>query len=87
MDLQTDFQQLRSFHTHSCAGSQTKGRIWTLIGRRDDQCVVPIADLVVQLFHCSDPPLNTHTHSNKVDTLLPILIATLPLQLTVTLLM
>lgn len=48
-------------HIYCCAGCETKIRIWTLVGSRDNQCIVAIADLKVQLFYCRNPPLNAHT--------------------------
>lgn len=50
-----------SLHIYSCAGCETKITIWTLVGSRDNQRIVAIADLKVQLFYCRNPPLNAHT--------------------------
>lgn len=62
------FESVSCLHSYCCAGCQAKSRIWALVGRRDNQCVVSVADLVVQLFYCSDPPLNAH-HTHKVNVL------------------
>lgn len=55
-------------HSYCCAGCQAKSRIWALVGRRDNQCVVSVADLVVQLFYCSDPPLNAHACTSHTQS-------------------
>lgn len=54
-------------HGYCCAGCQAKSRIWALVCSGDNQCVVSVADLEVQLFYCSNPPLNTNArHTHKV---------------------
>lgn len=50
-------------HNYRCAGCQAESRLWTLIRSCDDQRVVSVADLIVQLLHGCNSPLNARAHT------------------------
>ncbi len=62
-----DWKSVSHLHNYCCARCQAKSRIWTLVRSRDYQCVVSVADLIVQLLHGRNPPLNAHTRTHHTQ--------------------